>query len=121
MSKAWNTMLVGMKNSFSLNKDLIFTAFSNSAKQAAIDLGFEVGEMTRILQEFQATFNSKTTELDAKMQPYFEKLKAGIGLTPAEKADFTSILTYANELAVSVSESQTQIKEQIKRHYQNRF
>lgn len=112
MEENFNDLVVTLRDNFEYNTNQVFLAFSGASKKAAEDLGIDVGTMTNILVGFQQTFNDKTTQLEARMQPYWDKLKAGEILTPEDQQEFNDLLAYTNELAESVSDTQVKFKDQ---------
>jgi hypothetical protein len=113
MQDSFNTLISSMRNNLQTNASIIFEAFKNSSKDAAKKLGLDVGEMTGILQRFQSTFSSKTDELETKMQPFWDKLKAGKVLSPTEEKEFGRLIDYATDLGTAVSETQVRMKSQL--------
>lgn len=114
MEGNFKTLVGTIRDNFGYNVDIVFAAFSDASKKAAENLNADVGTMTSILTGFQKTFGEKTSELEAKMQPYWDKIKAGEILTPEDEQKFNDLLDYANDLATGVSETQVKLDSQLR-------
>lgn len=113
MEKSYDTLIDNMRENLELNTEQIYLAFKESGETAAKNLGVSVREMTTILEGFRQTFSTKTDELDNKLQPFWDKLKAGEILSPEDQAEFESLLNYVDELSTGVSETQVKYQRQI--------
>lgn len=102
MQKSFDTLVKNLQDNFSLNTQMIFEGFSNMSKQAAANLGMDVGEMTSILQGFQDRFSGITSGIQADVDSLISKAMSGKGLTQQEIDELTYNVETMSQLSSDV-------------------
>lgn len=102
MQKSFDTLVKNLQDNFSLNTQMIFEGFSNMSKQAAENLGVDVGEMTAILQGFQSRFNGITSGIKADVDAVINKAATGQAITQQEWDELSRNMSILSQVSSSV-------------------
>ena len=110
MSDDVKNLAAAIQENLGYNTEIIFTAFAKVSRDTADQLGFDVAEMTTILNTFKQTFSEKTSELESVSQGYLTRLANGEILSDSEIADLNNTLTYLSEMSGKTYENQQKVK-----------
>lgn len=114
MKESFDNLVKSLQDNFSLNTQMIFEGFSNMSKETAEALGMDVGEMTVILQQFQDTFNSKTSSIQSETDKLIDKLQNGGKLSDADYDRLTQNISTMAELNGDVLTNKVELQNALK-------
>ncbi|MDO4945123.1 MAG: hypothetical protein Q4E74_07995 [Ruminococcus sp.] len=112
IKKTFESLTTDMQTKFGFNTDKVFAAFRNQSMKTAEKLGYDVGEMTTILNDFQKEFNTTTDDLNSRAQTIIDDISSGTA-TDADIEELNSIMSALMDLNICADEEQLKFKDTV--------